>query len=46
MLEPHTPLGMTPASFDGAGAVGINFFNAAALYGQVSYNLACSMKWN
>jgi len=35
ILEPYlTPLGMTPASFDGVGAVGINFFNAAALYGQ------------
>lgn len=29
-----TPLGMTAASFGGQGAVGINFFNAAALYGQ------------
>lgn len=29
-----TPLGMTPATFDGMGAVGINFFNAVALYGQ------------
>ena len=29
-----TPLGMTPASLGGQGVVGINFFNAAALYGQ------------
>ena len=28
------PLGMIPASFDGKGLVNINFFNAAALYGQ------------
>ncbi len=28
------PLGMTPANFGGVGAVGINFFNAVALYGQ------------
>ena len=29
-----TPLGMTPVNFEGMGAVGINFFNAVALYGQ------------
>jgi len=35
VLEPVlTPLGMTPASFEGMGAVGINFFNAAVLYGM------------
>ncbi len=35
VVEPYLhPLGMTPASFDGQAAVGINFFNAAALYGQ------------
>ncbi len=35
ILEQYlTPLGMTPANFGGMGAVGINFFNAVALYGQ------------
>lgn len=35
LLEKYlTPLGMTPANFGGMGAVGINFFNAVALYGQ------------
>lgn len=28
-----SPLGMTPANFEGMGAVGVNFFNAAVLYG-------------
>lgn len=35
LLESYLgPLGMNPADFDGSGAVGINFFNAAAMYGQ------------
>jgi hypothetical protein len=35
ILEPYlTPLGLKPALFGGMGAVNINFFNAAAMYGQ------------
>jgi hypothetical protein len=30
------PLGMTPYDFEGSGAVNINFFNAAAMYGMGS----------
>ncbi len=34
LLKYLKPLGMFPAQFEGMGAVGINFFNAVALYGQ------------
>lgn len=34
LLKYMKPKGMLPAEFDGMGAVGINFFNAVALYGQ------------
>jgi hypothetical protein len=34
VLARYLTLGMTPVNFEGMGAVGINFFNAVALYGQ------------